>query len=192
VALQLRLQIVTAYNREMQAGRLHGYCERIAKELHCSKPTVSRALAAAHVDLHEQCADVLLDAKRGVLARLDAELERLKGVEAEITEQWHRSKQDEQSTTIEQDVVEMPDPNDKTKTIRRPSGTGKVKKFSRGQSGQAAYTAQLIALSAERRALDKQRRELLGLDAPTKVAPTTPDGVSPITFTLKIGDATDT
>ena len=78
---------------------------------------------------------------------------KLSKIEAEAWQAWQRSQQPEQT-----DTVEGPE-----------AGVTKVKRTTRGQAGNAKFLAEI-------RACVEMRAKILGLFAPVKVAPTSPDG----------------
>jgi hypothetical protein len=85
-------------------------------------------------------------------AARDLEMEKLNHVEREAWEAWERSQQPSQMATVD-----------------GPNGSGKAKRTVRHQYGDPRFLEVILHC-------DEARRQLLGLDAPTKIAPTTPDG----------------
>ena len=80
------------------------------------------------------------------------ELEKIDRVEREAWEAWERSKQPQESTTVTDG-----------------HGGKRAQKRVQHQYGDPRYLEQVHKCIASRRAI-------LGLDAPTRIAPTTPDG----------------
>jgi hypothetical protein len=161
----LQLAVERLYLREIEAGRVTGSGPRIAAELGINRSTVKRLLDKCRAALPAVIETQAVKIRDAIIRRNTAARERLDKVEAEITAEWHRSKLDEQSTEVEQQVSDG-----------KPFGVARVKKRTKGQTGNPAYTAQMVALEAARLALDKELRDLLGVDAPTKIAPTDPTG----------------
>jgi hypothetical protein len=87
----------------------------------------------------------------------EMELQKLDRVEREAWAAWERSQKPAQSTTVEGDGT----PKRSRKTISQ-------------RNGDPRYLDTVLKCVAARRAI-------LGLDAPTKIAPTTPDG-QPLSF----------
>ncbi len=85
-------------------------------------------------------------------AARDLELERLARIEREAWAAWQRSQQPSQSATVDGEA-----------------GSQKAKRTVKHQYGDPRFLD--IALRC-----NEARRKLLGIDAPVKVAPTTPDG----------------
>lgn len=82
----------------------------------------------------------------------ELELAKLNKVEREAWDGYERSKQPHQSATTD-----------------GQAGAQKARRTVRHQNGDPKFLSVILDC-------DKARRELLGLDAPIKVAPTTPDG----------------
>lgn len=82
----------------------------------------------------------------------DLELRKLERVEREAWAAWERSQKPSQSATISTD-----------------GGDQRTQKTVKDQCGDPRYLSEIIKCVASRRAL-------LGLDQPTKIAPTSPDG----------------
>jgi len=82
----------------------------------------------------------------------ELELAKLNKVEREAWDGFERSKQPHQSATTD-----------------GQAGTQKARRTVRHQNGDPKYLSVILECN-------KARRELLGLDAPIKVAPTTPEG----------------
>jgi hypothetical protein len=90
-------------------------------------------------------------------AARDLELERLARIEREAWAAWQRSQQPSQSATVNGEA-----------------GSQKAKRTVKHQYGDPRFLD--IALRC-----NEARRKLLGIDAPVKIAPTTPDG-QPLTI----------
>jgi hypothetical protein len=85
-------------------------------------------------------------------AARDLEIQKLNRIEREAWDAWERSKQPAKMATVD-----------------GPNGSSKTKRTVRDQYGDPRFLEVIEHCVAA-------RRELLGLDAPTKIAPTTPDG----------------
>jgi hypothetical protein len=85
-------------------------------------------------------------------AARDLELERLGRIEREAWAAWQRSQQPSQSATVD-----------------GPTGSQKARRTMKHQYGDPRFLD--IALRC-----NEARRKILGIDAPSKIAPTTPDG----------------
>lgn len=136
--------------RRQQVARLYlqgqGQTE-IALELEMGQSTVSKDLAHIHTAWRES-------AIRDFDALRDLEIARLNTIEREAWSAWERSQQPAVTTIT--------------------SGTAKTrsentKRITRHQFGNPRFLE--LALRAS-----EERRKLLGLDAPLKIAPVTPDG----------------
>jgi hypothetical protein len=93
-------------------------------------------------------------------AAREVEIRKIDRVEREAWDAWERSKKPSQEATVEGE-----------------GPTQKTRKRMKNQNGDPRYLEIVRACIADRRAL-------LGLDAPTKIAPTTPDG-KPLSFEQK-------
>lgn len=85
-------------------------------------------------------------------AQKDIELQRLNEIEREAWKAWERSQQPAQSAVVD-----------------GAAGTQRAKRTVKHQYGDPRFLE--LALRC-----NEERRKILGLDAPTKIAPTTPDG----------------
>ena len=90
-------------------------------------------------------------------AARDLELERLNRIEREAWAGWQRSQQPTQSATVDGEA-----------------GSQKAKRTVRHQYGDPRFLDIVLRCN-------EARRKLLGIDAPTKIAPTLPDG-QPLTL----------
>jgi predicted transcriptional regulator len=90
-------------------------------------------------------------------AARDLELERLNRIEREAWSGWQRSQQPTQSATVDGEA-----------------GSQKAKRTVRHQYGDPRFLDIVLRCN-------EARRKLLGIDAPTKIAPTLPDG-QPLTL----------
>jgi hypothetical protein len=95
-------------------------------------------------------------------AARDLELKKLERIEREAWAAWERSQKPIQSATVNGDGAGPPN-----------------RKAMRSQHGDARFLAIILKCSEERRAM-------LGLDAPLKIAPVTPDGQEP--YRLAVAD----
>jgi hypothetical protein len=126
----------------------------IALELDVNQGTVSRDLAALREEWKQSSLIDFDEARSRELARID-ELERT------YWEAWQRSCQDAETRTAE---TVRSDDGERTKAVKRVEG----------QSGSPAF------LAGVERCIEMRTR-LLGLNAPLKIAPTSPDGQQPAT-----------
>lgn len=113
---------------------------QIAKQLGISQPAVSKWKAKIEADAQAAAADRA--------AEIRAALDSLAEVEREAWGGWGRSQQDEE-TTLAEDGATAQGSYEKRRTVRR------------GQAGDPAFLTIILACQ-------QQRRQLLGLDAPTK------------------------
>jgi hypothetical protein len=130
----------------------------LAQRLGVNRSTISRDLRVLNVRWKEA-------AVRDLDAAKSQELERLDLLEQEYWAAWERSKQPHEMTTTEQTT----------------DGDGeRVKAALRkdDQHGDPRY------LAGVERCIE-QRCKLLGLNAPQKIAPTTPDGREPYRLTIE-------
>lgn len=172
-----REAIVRMYRAEVEAGREDGAKLRTAKALHVDPATVTRHIRAAQ-DAIPKAVETDALKIRDAIARRNADArKRLDKIEAELTSEWERSKAPQESSTSEFDAIVTTGPDGKP--ALKPTGTGRLRQQKQGRTGLAAYTAQLVAIEAERRALDEEMRELFGIDPPKKIAPTDPTGTKP-------------
>lgn len=94
------------------------------------------------------------------LARAE-ELEKLLHIEGEAYEAWEQSKKPAQSATVNGEM-----------------GTAQSRKTIKNRHGDPRMLDILLKASAA-------RRTMLGLDAPTKIAPVTPDGQEPFRLAVE-------
>lgn len=136
--------------------------QEIADKLGLDHTTVSKHLKAIRDEWKQQAQEDIGEVIKHDLRKLDA-------IESEALEQWERSKKDGQKKVAE-GVSAAP----KTGKAGKADDDGasmpnKVKIETWGQCGDPRYL-KIILDCQERRA------KLLGMDKPTKVAPTDPDG----------------
>jgi hypothetical protein len=121
---------------------------QIVQETGLSKATVCRELNIIEADWQAAA----LEAIDKVKAR---ELQKLDHLEQETFEQWERSKQDAVKRVVEKG---------------KGKGGGSTSKLeTAGQCGDPRYLNVLLGIH-------ERRAKILGSDAPTKIAPTNPDG----------------
>src|SRR5262249_14616833 len=130
----------------------------LARRLGVDRSTVSRDLKVLNARWKESAVRDL-DAAKG------QELERIDRLEREYFEAWEKSKGGHETTTTEQTTTPQGERN--KAAIRREE-----------EHGDPRY------LEGVRWCIGK-RCELLGLNAPHKVAPTTPDGREPFRLTIE-------
>lgn len=107
-------------------------------------------------DLKQLCKAWRQSSIRDFDAMRDIELEKLNQVEREAWDGFERSKQPHQSATTD-----------------GQAGAQKARRTVRNQYGDPRYLSVILDCI-------QARRELLGIDAPVKIAPTTPEG-APLT-----------
>lgn len=107
------------------------------------------------------------DAKAEIQSFVDAELAGLKKQEDELWAAWERSQKDAESETRETVISK----GGKTPTGRKRKGKNleRVTKSRTGQVGGVQFQNAILQIR-------EQRRSLLGLDQPRKIASTTVDG----------------
>ena len=132
----------------------HSTLDQIAKETSLSVATIKRELVIIRKDWQEAAREAIDEIKARELAKLDL-------YEAEVLAEWEKSKKDYSKKVVED----------------RPAGTkgggGRFAKIETGgQTGDPRYMSVLLGIQ-------DRRAKILGTDAPTKVAPTTPDGKDP-------------
>lgn len=185
VATMHRLAITQALREITEAwekagrppGGLRGIQGRIADQVGLHPSRVSRHLKAAREALPKLIETDALKIRDAIARRNADARKRLDKIEAELTSEWERSKAPQESSTSEFDAIVTTGPDGKP--ALKPTGTGRLRQQKQGRTGLAAYTAQLVAIEAERRALDEEMRELFGIDPPKKIAPTDPTGTKP-------------
>lgn len=125
--------------------------QEIADELGLSQPTVARELKIIESEWQES-------ARADIDAIKARELAQLELLEAEVMEQWERSKKDYEKRVVE----------DKPPGAR--GGGGKSAKIERGgQCGDPRYIQAMVSIK-------DRKAKLLGIDKPAKTALTDPDG----------------
>lgn len=148
-----------SHRQKIAELRLTGHTvHQIVRMSKLSKSTVQREFRALAADWLEAAA-IATDEHRAV------ELARLEQIEREAFAEWERSKLDyaKEFTESVKGMCEQAGFETKPKVVKRETG---------GRIGDARFL-QIILNAQERRA------KLLGLDAPTKVAPTDPTGEQP-------------
>ncbi len=128
----------------------------IAVELKVDRTTLWR-------DLEVVRQEWLADRIKGYDRLKQIELQRIDRVEAAAWEGYERSCED--AVTVKETISGKSDDSGSTETT------------TKGQAGNPSFLQIIIGCSRE-------RRTLLGLDAPTKVAPTTPEGDEPYSLTI--------
>lgn len=128
----------------------------IAVELKVDRTTLWRDLQAVREEW-------LKDRVSGYDKLKQIELQRIDRVEAAAWEGYDRSCED--AVTVKESISGKADDSGSTETT------------TKGQSGNPAFLQTVLQCSRE-------RRTILGLDAPTKVAPTTPEGDEPYLLTI--------
>ena len=127
---------------------LQGYAQvKIAQRLGISQSTVSNDIQAIQKEWRKS-------AIRDFDILRERELKKLDRIESESWEAWFRSQKPAQSATITSNGQQ----------------SQKTQKRLEDQYGDPRYLSEIRACIASRRAL-------LGLDAPTKIAPTSPDAL---------------
>lgn len=95
------------------------------------------------------------------------QLRDLEWIRNEAKAAWERSKLDAEATKV---------------SVGDEGGGKKVERVTKGQTGDPRYLAEI-------RATYEREAKLLGIDAPTKVAPTTPDGKKPYSLAVDVVQA---
>jgi hypothetical protein len=132
----------------------HKTIAEIAEETVLSIPTINRELAIIRKEWKASAIEAIDEIKARELASLEM-------MEAEVLVEWERSKKDWQKKVVED------------KPVGTRGGGGKSAKIETGgQTGDPRYMQVLLGIK-------DRRAKILGTDAPTKVAPTTPDGSAP-------------
>lgn len=132
----------------------HKTLEQIATETGLSTATIKRELVIIRKEWQAASLEAIDEIKARELAKLDL-------YEAEVLAEWARSKESYSKKVVEE----------------RPQGAkgggGRFAKIETGgQTGDPRYMTILLGIQ-------DRRAKILGTDAPTKVAPTTPDGSAP-------------
>lgn len=122
--------------------------DQIADEVGVSKMTVRRELKALIGEWQQSAAEDIAAVKARELRRLDE-------IESETWAEWERSKQDWEKRMVEKGGGK--------------GGKDKSKIERGGQCGDPRYLNVLIGIG-------ERRAKILGVDAPTKIAPTDPTG----------------
>jgi transposase-like protein len=149
--------------RRLQVARLYyrgGLSQqKIAKRVKVTQQQVSLDLAAVREQWKQQMGEKLDELKVEQLIKLDM-------IEAESLRGWRRSLRDAER---------------KRAKIVNAEGEARqeTEKTSEGQSGDPRFLNEARQCVAD-------RRKMLGMDAPQKIAPTTPDGKTPLTPILRI------
>lgn len=132
----------------------HKTIEQISQEIGLSIATVKRELIIIRKEWQAASLEAIDEIKARELASLDM-------MEAEVMVEWERSKADYSKKVVED---------------RPPGAKGGGGRFAKietgGQTGDPRYMQVLLGIK-------DRRAKILGTDAPTKVAPTTPDGSEP-------------
>lgn len=139
---------------------------QIARKLRISDSTVNRELAILAKQWKAQ-AEATIDIHR------QRELARLELIEREAFAEWERSKKNYSKEVTERLKVTDKDSGEITETDPKV-----IKRETGGRLGDPRLLQ--VALAAQ-----EARRKMLGMDAPTKVAPTDPTGTKPYE---KMGD----
>jgi hypothetical protein len=145
-----------SHRRQLVADRyVQGWTQTaIAQEMGVSQATICADLHAVQRHWRES-------AIRDFDAARELELQKLDRIEREAWEAWERSKQPAQSARV------------------RSNGNGseRTEKTVRQRIGDPRFLDQIHKCIAARRAL-------LGLDAPTRIAPVMPDGQTPFSLAV--------
>jgi hypothetical protein len=120
----------------------------IARELGVSQPTICQDLKAVYKEWRQSSIRDFDELRERELQKLDL-------VEREAWAAWQRSQEPQESTKVVQDA----------------SGGNREQQTVANSAGDPRFLEQVHKCIASRRAL-------LGLDAPVRVAPTSPDGAS--------------
>ena len=142
-------QIAYRAERRQRVAELYiqGWTQtKIAAELNVTQGTISKDLKALQREWRESRI-------RDFDAARELELQRLDRLEREAWAAWLRSQE----------------PLESTKVLNDASGGKKAQKLTQHRDGDPRFLEQIHKCITSRRAL-------LGLDAPTRIAPTSPDG----------------
>lgn len=150
-ALQRRIQVATLWN-ELTAAKHPRPQTEIARQLGVTMGTISKDLTALKIAWQATAVDRIGPER-------ERQLDSLAWIRDQARAEWERSKLPGESTTIEQDVMEVQQPDGSVR--RQPTGKGSVKKQTKGQTGAPAYLETMRGAEAD-------RRKILGLDAPVK------------------------
>lgn len=144
---------------------VRGYTEKqIAEEIgKCRRYTLSSV--QVHYDLKKIKAKWIEESQAELSAWIAKEIKGLEWQEVELVKAWEKSKLDAESETRETIEVDSEDEDGEKQKVPGE----KVTKRREGQSGWVAFQNAIMDIR-------KQRRELLGLDKPTKVAATNLEG----------------
>jgi hypothetical protein len=143
---------VAVVQRRQQVAELYlqGWTQtKIAEHLGVSQPLVCQ-------DLKRICADWRESSIRDFDMAREIELRRIDYVHTEAAEAWEKSKKPAQSAVV----------------TGEGSADQKVRKTMKNQHGDPRFLAVMLKCGAD-------RRSLLGLDAPTQIAPVMPNGAEP-------------
>jgi hypothetical protein len=125
--------------------------QQIADETGLSHATVKREMRLIEAEWREAAREDIATVKARELQKLD-------DLEAEARAEWERSKLDWQKRVVED------------KPVGTRGGGGRAAKVETGgQCGDPRYLNVLLSIQ-------ERRAKILGSDAPTKIAPTNPDG----------------
>lgn len=170
---QLRSDLFALYKQLVTEKSACWLCQRGArcKEPH-AKPyktlawasgirqsTIEQEVAAAYDEIKNEKKDFMREHTEQVLRNLA-------WCEAEVQAAWERSKLPSTQTTTET-ITSGPWIESGATTVRDRRTRGQ--KILREQTGEAAYMSTYLAVQ-------RQRREIFGLDAPKKIIPLNPDG----------------
>jgi hypothetical protein len=106
------------------------------------------------------------------------ELEKLELLEKEAWEAWERSKQERESSRAKRRFKPPPPPAEGQQPAPASEEASETELTKEKRDGTPAFLEVVLKCISK-------RCEILGLNAPQKIAPTTPDGNSPWTLPLK-------
>lgn len=129
---------------------------QIAAKLGVNQKTISNDLGHVMDDLKQATRSAAEVYRQRQIDRLDK-------MEAQVWEEWHRSKMAATQTRVEHDVKTVPDPNDPSRTVQQPTGTGKLVRTNAERIGDPRFVAQLLAI-------EDMRAKLMGTYAAPKPA----------------------
>jgi predicted transcriptional regulator len=153
---------LNAEDRRVKAASLYlrGHSQKeIATELSVSRACVSRDIKAIRQEWREDRVATIEEQRIIENAKIDQ-------IEREAWQQWEKSKQAEVVERVESDV-ETAGRRSKAKAVAK-----REIKTTRGKTADARFMTVIQWCS-------EQRAKINGLYAPTKIAPTTPDGEKP-------------
>jgi len=137
---------------------------------------IGQALGLSQGQISQDIAEVLrrwrADSSGFVTEAIEQELRKINSLEIIAWQEWDKSQADAVTTTVETKTVALKDADEDGNVIGLPAIETKTTRRVAKQTGNPAYT-NTVQWCIDRRC------KLLGLDAPTKVAPTTPDGNDP-------------